>query len=202
MHAFSHTPGAGRSYTLLLSAFSHRGIAHLAANMVVLWSFGTSVFEELGREQFLAVYTSAAVIASLASHLWTVLPLVGKNIPGDRMLAKAQTIRPSLGASGAVVAIFAIIAARQPDRQVSFIFAPFYSFGIGTGFLGMVALDVTGTLLRWGIFDHQAHLGGAAFGSWYARWGSSVWDSPGLRHRAKAARDSWRHLGDDPRDDL
>ena len=40
--------------------------------MVVLWSFGSSIFQELGREQFLAVYTSAAVLASLASHLWTV----------------------------------------------------------------------------------------------------------------------------------
>lgn len=43
--------------------------------MLVLWSFGASVFQELGREQFLAVYTSAAVTASLASHLWTVSPL-------------------------------------------------------------------------------------------------------------------------------
>lgn len=36
------------------------------------------------------------------------------------------------------------------DAQVSFIFAPFYSFGIGTGFLGMVVMDVTGTLLKCG----------------------------------------------------
>ena len=53
------------SLRLLQSAMSQ-------ANMLALWSFGPAIFRELGREQFLAVYASAAVVASLASHLWTV----------------------------------------------------------------------------------------------------------------------------------
>ena len=44
-------------------------------------------------------------------------PLVGKGLPADALLARVRAIRPSLGASGAVVAVFAIVAARQPDRQ-------------------------------------------------------------------------------------
>lgn len=48
------------------------------------------------------------------------------------------------------------------------------------------------------IFDHQAHLGGAAFGGWYAAWGGpAVWDSPLLRRKAMEARESWRRLGED-----
>ena len=45
-------------------------------------------------------------------------PLLGKGIPAPALLARVQAIRPSLGASGAVIALFALVAARQPDRQV------------------------------------------------------------------------------------
>ena len=40
--------------------------------MAALWSFGQVAGREMGREQFLAFYHSAGVLASLASHLWTV----------------------------------------------------------------------------------------------------------------------------------
>lgn len=60
----------------------------------------------------------AVKILQLLPLVLQVVPLVGKNVPRDRMLARVKAIRPSLGASGAVIAVFAIIAARQPDRQV------------------------------------------------------------------------------------
>lgn len=47
--------------------------ALLQCNMLALWSFGHVAFRELGREQFLAFYVSGGVLASLASHLATVL---------------------------------------------------------------------------------------------------------------------------------
>ncbi len=53
---------------------------------------------------------------------------------------------------------------------------------------------------RWRLFDHQAHLGGAAVGSWYARWGErQIWENPAVRRRALALREEWRHLGKESR---
>ncbi len=48
-------------------------------NMLALYSFGLVVHREWGREQVLAVYTSAAVAAGLASHLATIGPLLSSS---------------------------------------------------------------------------------------------------------------------------
>ena len=48
-------------------------------NMLALYSFGQAVHREWGRDQFLAVYASAAVTAGLASHLATVGPLLSSS---------------------------------------------------------------------------------------------------------------------------
>jgi rhomboid-like protein len=53
---------------MLLSAFSHFGFLHLAANMYVLHSFMGPILNILGKEQFVGLYLSAGVISSLASH--------------------------------------------------------------------------------------------------------------------------------------
>lgn len=47
-----------------------------------------------------------------------VWPLLGDSIPAATLLHRVQAVRPSLGASGAVIALFALVAARQSDRQV------------------------------------------------------------------------------------
>lgn len=44
---------------MLLSSFSHYSIVHMVVNMYVLWTFSTSIVSVLGKEQFLAFYTSA-----------------------------------------------------------------------------------------------------------------------------------------------
>ena len=48
-------------------------------NMLALYSFGLVVHREWGRDQFLAFYTSAAVVASLASHVATIGPLLSSS---------------------------------------------------------------------------------------------------------------------------
>lgn len=53
----------------------------LQFNMLALWSFGHVAAKELGRDQFLAYYVSAGVLASLASHLATVGFLCGSELP-------------------------------------------------------------------------------------------------------------------------
>lgn len=74
-----------------------------------------------------------------------------------------------MSCAGSIYGCFAITALAFPDAKVSLIFLPFVPFSIGLGFGSMVALDVTGLLLGWRMFDHAAHLGGAVWGImwWY-----------------------------------
>ena len=55
--------------------------------MIGLASFGGTVHGELGREQFLAFYTTAAVLASLVSHTATVAPLLTSVVARQAMAA-------------------------------------------------------------------------------------------------------------------
>lgn len=68
---------------MILSAFSHYSLWHLAANMYVLHSFSTAAVAYLGREHFVAFYLSSAAVSSLLSFAYKIV----KKTPG-----------PSLGA--------------------------------------------------------------------------------------------------------
>ena len=78
--------------------------------------------------------------------------------------------RASLGASGAIYAAFALCACTMPHVQLSLVFLPMLTFPIKWGFGSLVLLDVVGAVRGWRVFDHVAHLGGAAFGFVYYWW--------------------------------
>lgn len=58
--------------SMLLSTFSHYSFFHIFANMYVLNSFSNGVCMALGKEQTLALYLSAGVVASFASYIHKV----------------------------------------------------------------------------------------------------------------------------------
>lgn len=146
---------------MLLSAFSHYTLFHLAANMYVLWSFSSSAVSMLGREQFMAVYLSAGVISSFVSY-------VAKTATGS--------FGPSLGASGAIMTVLAAVCTKMPEAKLAIIFLPMFTFTAGNALKAIVALDSVGLLLGWKFFDHAAHLGGALFGIWYVLYGhEQIW---------------------------
>lgn len=62
---------------------------------------------------------------------------------------------------------------------------------IGYGVAGMVVLDTLGLLFRWRIFDHAAHLGGAAFGYLYYYYGNDLWEA--CKAYIRAARYQYLH---------
>jgi rhomboid-like protein len=97
------------------------------------------------------------------------------------MLQKSSITRnailPSLGSSGAVYATLVSTAFAFPDTQVKLIFPPTPPASIQTGVGALVAMDVIGALRGWRLFDHWAHLGGAAFGALYWRYGAYIWDN-------------------------
>ena len=150
-----------RTYTLLTSAFSHKTIPHFLFNSLALISFGAGVHQQLGSNQFMAFFTGGALTSSVLSHL---------------ARAKSRPGGGSLGSSGAVYAVFAMMAYLKPEAQAYFIFLPGVPITLQTLFPCLVALDITGILLKWRVFDHWGHLGGAVFGYLYARYGEKyIW---------------------------
>jgi rhomboid-like protein len=121
---------------------------HIGFNMFALHSFGVSLCYEMGPTDFLTMYLSSSVFASLCSRLWRVA---------------RRDFRPSLGASGALMSMIAYTAMSRPDAQVGIIFLP-GSFPISYGLYGLVTFDLVCLLLRKSFLDHAGHLGGVAFG--------------------------------------
>jgi len=153
--------------------------------------------EATAKWHFLAFFISAGLFSGLVSHVAACKVLfprlvtqytasaVIKNSPAAAAIsstaAKAVTssapreILPSLGASGAIYAAVTVSALAFPDAQVSLIFPPFVSIPIQAGVGGLVLLDIFGIVRGWRMFDHYAHLGGAAFGAIYYMYGPQWW---------------------------
>uniref|UniRef100_G3PL72 rhomboid protease n=1 Tax=Gasterosteus aculeatus aculeatus TaxID=481459 RepID=G3PL72_GASAC len=138
-----------RCLPMILSSFSHYSVFHMVANMYVLWTFSSGIVSLLGREQFLAVYLSAGVISTMLSYICK---------------AASGRLHPSLGASGAVMAVLAAVCAKMPEAKLGIIFLPMITFTAGNVLKALVAIDTAGLILGWRLFDHAAHLGGALFG--------------------------------------
>ena len=147
---------------MLLSSFSHYSFLHLFINMYVLWSFAPVASAKFGKEQFLATYLSAGVVASFASYAYKV--------------ARASAL-PSLGASGAIMALIGIVGMTYPNTQLSIAFVSQvypHSFSADAGVKSLIAFDTLGVLFGWRFFDHAGHLGGMLFGIWYAKYGHKI----------------------------
>eukprot|EP00066_Takifugu_rubripes_P009031 XP_003975640.1 PREDICTED: presenilins-associated rhomboid-like protein, mitochondrial [Takifugu rubripes] len=144
---------------MILSSFSHYSIIHMMANMYVLWTFSSGIVSLLGKEQFLAVYLSAGVISTMVSYI-----------------CKTTTGRlyPSLGASGAVMAVLAAVCTKVPEAKLGIIFLPMLTFSAGSALKALIAIDAAGLILGWRLLDHAAHLGGALFGIWYIAYGHKL----------------------------
>ncbi|GBE86167.1 hypothetical protein SCP_0900440 [Sparassis crispa] len=67
----------------------------------------------------------------------------------------------------AVYATVVVTALAFPNNSVSLIFLPGLYFSILWGVGEMVVIDVMGGLRGWALFERYAHLGEAAFGTYY-----------------------------------
>jgi membrane associated rhomboid family serine protease len=140
---------------------------HLLFNGLGLYFFGTLLESLLGSRRFLSFVLAAMVVAGCVTL--PIKPLLG-------------SYGPTVGASGAVLAIMAAAATLQPRMTVLFWFFP---LPLAWLVIGLVSLDAIYTLQQ--IFagarsatDHVAHLAGAAAGFLAVRRG---W--------------IWRDLGED-----
>jgi membrane associated rhomboid family serine protease len=167
-HMFAHSPGV---------------IFHIIFNMFALWMFGRILENRWGGKRFLFFYLVCGVGAA-ACHLAIqyircedLLSAIQANIqfsdPSPKELQNAVlsageflgAASPALGASGAIMGIFAAFAFLFPNTELFIMFIPF-PVKAKWVVLGLVALDLFG-----GIFNfsgdnvaHFAHLGGAITG--------------------------------------
>jgi membrane associated rhomboid family serine protease len=165
-------------YGLLTYGFAHAslqsqtGIWHILMNMFVLWMFGREIERRVGKFEFLRFYLIAIFVSGL---VWLVyVNVVYEGVGG------------LVGASGAVMAVFALFVFYDPKRTLLIwgIFpAPAWLL------CGLYVLyDIVG--MRGGSHvAHEAHLAGVAFaavyhyGGWnFGRWlpGSFRWKMPKL----------------------
>jgi membrane associated rhomboid family serine protease len=141
-------------FTLFTSIFMHGGFAHLAGNMLYLWIFGDNVEEVLGHVRYLFVYLACGLSASLA-----------------HIALAADSLIPTLGASGAIAGVMGMYLIWFPKNQVrvlalrTLMWMPaLLVIGLWIVMqlvLGMGQLSSAG---KQGGVAYAAHIGGAAAG--------------------------------------
>jgi len=154
-------------WELVTYGFVHDAMSpwHILNNMLMLWFFGQEVEYLLGRAEFYRFYFTALVLAGLG---W----LISTNLFPDGGLPMAA--RHLLGASGAVMAVFAVFVWNFPHQTV-------YVMGVlpvpvwALGLLYLV-VDVQGSVSGGSSVAHTAHVAGAAFGLLYAWRGWNLGD--------------------------
>jgi membrane associated rhomboid family serine protease len=145
-------------YRLISHVFIHADIAHLAFNMLSLYSLGTMFEHQLnlnygstiGMTHFFILYFLGGLAASF------VIYMRNQDNPSYR----------SLGASGAVSAVIFASILWNPNMSLMFMFIPVpipaYLFGPIYLLIEFFALRRGGTGIA-----HDAHIGGALFGIIY-----------------------------------
>lgn len=153
---FLVSPGYPRAMSMIGNIFSHQKGLHFATNMLILWLVGVRLHDEVGRADFLAIYTSAGVIGSFISLAYWV--------------ASKKFYTSHLGASGAVCGIIGAYLTLNGDQDVKLLGSlwPESWPGMSSRLLLCLLLlpEIYGLTRRAQALkaDHWAHLGGYATG--------------------------------------
>jgi membrane associated rhomboid family serine protease len=160
-----------RYYTILTYAWAHAVAMfgdsgyfwlHIVANMIPLACLGPALEDILGHWRFLGLYVGGA-IASVV--VWFYF-----NVEVDDSI---------IGASGAVFAVIAAIGVAEPRARVTVFLFYILPVRMSLGIVALVACGIEAALIvmahisvlaPYSMQDvaHSAHLGGAAFGAFYA----------------------------------
>ncbi len=133
-----------KPYQLVTHMFAHGGFFHLFFNMFVLWMFGTMLERAWGPKRFFIFYFACGLAAGIVHLLFQNAPAVG--------------------ASGAIMGLFAAFAYLFPNTELIIFPNPIpvkskYAVAI------MAAFDLFGGVYSAGSnIAHFAHLGGLAMG--------------------------------------
>ena len=138
--------------TLLTSMFMHGGWLHLAGNMLFLWIFGDNVEHRIGHVLFLVFYLVVGVIASFA-----------------QIFLRADSVIPTLGASGAISGVLGAYLVLFPANRVLVII---FRFPVWVPAIVVIGLWIVFQVIRGvavlsnegGGVAYMAHIGGFAAG--------------------------------------
>lgn len=156
-------------YQIATHMFAHGGMMHIFFNMFGLWMFGKVLENVWGGKRFLLFYLVCGVGAAI-THLaiqyfrcQELLDVVmaGNSDPGSLLGAVA----PAVGASGAIMGIFAAFAYLFPNTELYIMFIP-VPVKAKWAVLGLAAIDLFGGVanVSGDNVAHFAHLGGAVTG--------------------------------------
>jgi membrane associated rhomboid family serine protease len=148
---------------------SPQNFFHILFNMFALWMFGSTLENLWGAKRFLIFYLLCGIGAAfvhmiaLGYDVSKLADLYSQGQISDETFYGNMNI-PTMGASGAVMGIFAAFAYTFPNSQMLILPIPF-PIKAKWALLGMVVLDLFGGVSNQqsGI-AHFAHLGGAAVG--------------------------------------
>jgi membrane associated rhomboid family serine protease len=144
-------------------------IFHILFNMFALWMFGSTLENLWGSKWFLIFYLICGVGAALVHMvaLWYDISQAEAAfnagiISEDRFLMTLNV--PTMGASGAVMGIFAAFAFTFPNSQLLILPIPF-PIKAKYAMIGLIALDLFGGFSSQSSgVAHFAHVGGALVG--------------------------------------
>lgn len=146
-----------------------RNLFHILFNMFALWMFGSTLENLWGSKRFLLFYLICGVGAALV-HMVALWYDISQLIPYyERGMISAEEFFgnvniPTMGASGAVMGIFAAFAFTFPNSQLLILPIPF-PIKAKYAMIGLIALDLIGGISnqKSGV-AHFAHVGGALVG--------------------------------------
>ena len=145
-------------WRLVTYMFLHdpRTLWHIIFNMLALWLFGSEVERAMGARRFLAMYFTAGLVGAVLCCIWYT--------------------QPTLGASGAILAILVAFAMFFPHATVILFIFPMKARWLAIIFVGITIWQCLVHLPRLGAGQdsvaHWAHLGGIACGYLFVRYGS------------------------------
>ena len=138
-----------KPYQIFTHMFAHGGMTHILFNMFGLWMFGRVLENVWGPKRFLFFYLVCGLGAA-AAHLAVQYLQGGEG--------------PAVGASGAIMGIFAAFAYLFPNTELFIMFIPI-PVKAKWAVLGFTAIDLFSGMTNTGDnIAHFAHLGGAITG--------------------------------------
>ena len=160
-----------KPWSILTVMLVHGGTLHIFANMVTFYFFGSVLERKISRKEMLKFYIGSGLVASIAIIAFSniLFQLYGP------VTGNVLTLRPAVGASGAVVAVFGAVAMLYPKAEVLLYFiipmkirTALYLFA-GVESMNMIFKLAGITLPIIGNFASSAHLAGLLVGVWYGR---------------------------------
>jgi membrane associated rhomboid family serine protease len=148
---------------------SSQSFFHILFNMFALWMFGSTLENLWGAGRFLVFYLACGLGAGIVQAAALGYDIAQYNALFEAGQLGAEELYiltnvPTLGASGAVMGIFAAFAYTFPNSQMLILPIPF-PVKAKWALLGLAVLDLIGGVSSQSTgIAHFAHLGGAAVG--------------------------------------